>query len=490
MNISLLVIFAFLLFALYLGIHARKGKEMNLEQWAVGGRGFGTIFVFLLMAGENFTTYTFLGGSGGAYGLGGPMIYVFSSLCYIVMYWVMPPVWKYAKKNNILTQSDFFASKYKSTNLGVLTSVVGIISMIPYLVLQFKGLGIIVSEASYGSISPAVAIWIGAVSVSIYVTISGIHGSAWTAVIKDLMMLVVILIMATYIPYHYYGGFKPMFQQIDAAKPNFLLLPKSGYGMSWYISTSILFALGAFTWPHMFAASLSSKNAHILRRNAAITPIYQIVLILVLVIGFAAVLEVPGLKSPDLALFELAKKTFDPWFVGVIGATGLLTALVPSSMLLMTASTLVAKNVFKVLKPNTTDKQISRIARTMVPILSLITLFFTFKGGNMIIMLLIMAYGFVAQLTPALVFSLFKKNPITLQGATAGIIAGVVTVAYITLTNSTIATLFPHFPQAIKDLDTGILALGINLIVTFAVTAVTRVKSVAENQIDQMEIHP
>lgn len=32
---------------------------MNLEQWSVGGRGFGTIFVFLLMAGEIYTTFTF-----------------------------------------------------------------------------------------------------------------------------------------------------------------------------------------------------------------------------------------------------------------------------------------------------------------------------------------------------------------------------------------------------------------------------------------------
>ena len=38
---------------------------MNLEQWSVGGRGFGTIFVFLLMAGEIYTTFTFLGEAAG-----------------------------------------------------------------------------------------------------------------------------------------------------------------------------------------------------------------------------------------------------------------------------------------------------------------------------------------------------------------------------------------------------------------------------------------
>lgn len=60
---ALLIIILFLFLALFLGIRAQHGKDMNLEQWSVGGRGFGTIFVFLLMAGEIYTTFTFLGGS-------------------------------------------------------------------------------------------------------------------------------------------------------------------------------------------------------------------------------------------------------------------------------------------------------------------------------------------------------------------------------------------------------------------------------------------
>ncbi len=72
MNVALLIIFAFAALALGLGLRASHGKDMNLEQWTVAGRGFGAIFVFLLMAGEIYTTFTFLGGSGWAYGKGAP----------------------------------------------------------------------------------------------------------------------------------------------------------------------------------------------------------------------------------------------------------------------------------------------------------------------------------------------------------------------------------------------------------------------------------
>jgi SSS family solute:Na+ symporter len=50
-------------------------------RWALGnvaGRSFGAPLVFLLMAGEIYTTFTFIGGSDFAYGRGGPVYYISS----------------------------------------------------------------------------------------------------------------------------------------------------------------------------------------------------------------------------------------------------------------------------------------------------------------------------------------------------------------------------------------------------------------------------
>jgi SSS family solute:Na+ symporter len=78
MNEALLVILFFLVLCIWLGLRARKGKKMSLEQWAIGGRGFGSLLLFFLIAGEMFTTYTFLGASGGAYRSGMPLPYTLS----------------------------------------------------------------------------------------------------------------------------------------------------------------------------------------------------------------------------------------------------------------------------------------------------------------------------------------------------------------------------------------------------------------------------
>jgi hypothetical protein len=64
MNSALVGIVTAALLALGLGFLAQRGRQMGLGQWTVAGRSFGAPLVFLLMAGEIYTTFTFLGGSG------------------------------------------------------------------------------------------------------------------------------------------------------------------------------------------------------------------------------------------------------------------------------------------------------------------------------------------------------------------------------------------------------------------------------------------
>jgi solute:Na+ symporter, SSS family len=478
MNASLLIIIATFAAVLILGCVARRGQTMDLEQWTVGGRGFGSIFVFVLMAGEIYTTFTFLGGSGYAYGHGGPAYYILSYGClaYILSYWMLPPIWRYARENKLLSQPDYFVHKYNSPGLGILVAVVDIVALIPYLVLQLKGLGIIVSTAGYGLISSDTAIWIGAIVVTAYVMISGVRGSAWTAVVKDTLIVVVVVFLGIYLPMHYYGGFGAMFSAIDAARPGFAALPAKGESVAWFDSTVVLTALGFYMWPHSFGSIYTARNERAFRFNAAVLPLYQLILLFVFFVGFAAMLQVHGLTGPDidLSLLHLSVMTFDPWFVGVIGAAGVLTALVPGSIILITAATLLANNLFRAARPHTSEAGIARLARLLVPVVALISVWFTLKGGSTIVALLLMGYAFVTQLFPALIASLLAVNPVTPLAAAAGILAGVAAVATTTLTHSSVATLFPFLPGPLQDLNIGIVALVVNITTLIIVSTLTR----------------
>src|ERR1700743_3512812 len=184
------------------------------------------------------------------------------------------------------------------------------------------------------------------------------------------MVLVVGGLLGIVFPSHYYGSLGAMFSAIEAAKPGFTVLPEHGESAWWFSSTVLLTALGFYMWPHTFGSIYTARDVRVIRQNAVVLPLYQLILLFVLLVGFSAILQVPGLKGPDvdLALFRLSVKTFDPWVVGIIGAAGVLTALVPGSMILMSAATLLANNVYRLVHRSATDAHIVLVARALVPV--------------------------------------------------------------------------------------------------------------------------
>lgn len=474
MSYALVVITLFFLLSIYLALRSKKGKTMDHEGWSVGGRSYGALLVFLLSAGEIYTTFTFLGGSGWAYGKGPAILYTLAVNAFmgIFLYWVHPRVWRFAKQNDIRTISDFFGAKYQSQGLALLISLISIVAMVPLFVLQLKGLGIIVSQASYGAIPADMAIWIGIIAVTLFVMISGIHGSAWTSALKDLMILIVVVFIGVYIPLHYYGSFGDMFRAIDTASPGFLTFSGQGLNIPWYISTIFLSVVAYFCWPHYMAAVFTAKDEKSLKRNSILIPAYSLIMLFAFFVGYAAILQIPHLDGSmvDLSLFEIAKTTFSPLIVGLIGAAGMLTALVPGSMLLLTTSNMLAGVVQKALNVSEEKRQSGIYARFMVPLVALVSLYFIFHSNDTLVAIMLLGVNIVAQFFPALLMSFRKHNPMTATGAMAGIIAGVIFLAVTYIEHISLSQLFPWLGKGLEFMNIGIAAFVLNIIVATVVS--------------------
>src|SRR3954452_3763872 len=97
-----------------IGFYAGARHKMDLEQWTVGGRGFGPLLMYLLMAGEVYTTFSFLGASGWAYSRGGPTLYILAyiTLAYVVSFFILPPIWELGRRHGLHTEADFFRHRY------------------------------------------------------------------------------------------------------------------------------------------------------------------------------------------------------------------------------------------------------------------------------------------------------------------------------------------------------------------------------------------
>src|SRR5690348_18337227 len=135
--LALLIILGIIAIGSLIGFRAGSRQTMNLEQWTVGGRGFGLVLVWLLMAGEAYTTFSFLGASGWAYSRGGPTLYIMAylTLAYVVSFFILPQIWELGRQHGLQTQADFFSMRYGDKYLASFVCVVGIAFLIPYLQL-------------------------------------------------------------------------------------------------------------------------------------------------------------------------------------------------------------------------------------------------------------------------------------------------------------------------------------------------------------------
>jgi SSS family solute:Na+ symporter len=440
MNAALFIILGVIFVSALVGIYAGRRVKMNLENWTVGGRKFGVIIIWLLMAGEIYTTFTFLGASGWAYSKGAPAFYilVYGALAYTLSFFILPVLWRMGKKYGLHTQPDFFIKRYDSRTLGVFVALVGVFCIIPYLQLQLAGLGLIVEVSSNGSISPEVAIVVAFVLTCLFVYTSGIKGAAWVAVIKDVLMLLAVFIVGIGVPIIYFGGFGKMFKVLIEKMPGHLVLPGTvpSMGVGWVMTTLLLTGLGFYMWPHVFGSAFSAKSDLIIKRNAIIMPFYQIPVLLVLMVGLTALLVIPGLKDGDMAFLELVNRTYPSWFMGFVGAAGAVTAMVPAAILVLFASTLLAKNVYQAgFNPRASEDSVMRLSRLMVIAIMALALVFAIFFPNELVNLLIFGYDGVTQFFPGVVMGLFWRR-VTRTGIFAGLVVGLGIVFGLILTNN------------------------------------------------------
>lgn len=468
MNAALLIIFGTIACSAFVGIYAGRRVKMDLENWTVGGRRFGSLIIWLLMAGEIYTTFTFLGASGWAYSKGAPTYYImiYGTLAYTLSFFILPELWKLGKRHGLHTQPDFFIRIYGSRFLGVLVAVVGILSIIPYLQLQLAGLGMIVEVSSNGAIPSRLAIILSFVLTCVFVYTSGIRGSAWVSVIKDVMMIVAVGVVGLGVPRIYFGGIGKMFRALIAQKPDHLVFPGAAPTMDtlWVMSTVLLTGMGFYMWPHVFGSAFSAKSDKIIKRNAIIMPFYQIPILLVFMVGFSAFLALPGLKNGDLAFLELVHKTYPSWFLGFIGAAGAVTAMVPASILVLFASTLLAKNVYQAgFNPSASEAAVMRLSRAMVVVITATALTFALFLPNALVNLLLIGYDGVSQFFPGVVLGLFWKR-VSRRGVICGLLTGLAIVVTLVFGR--------HDP--FLGMNAGFVALVVNGTVAVAISLLVR----------------
>jgi SSS family solute:Na+ symporter len=462
-TVSVGIFAAFMLAAVALGLLSLRGRDRaNLAEWSIGGRSLGVVLIFVLMAGETYTSFSYLGAAGWSYNYGMPVFYLLAYLAigFAVGYVVGPILWHYAHRNNLHNITDITAHRFDSPWFGAAVAILTTVFLLPYIQLQITGMGVVVSTISYGTIGLGAGYLIAFVVTEAFIIFSGLRGSAWVSILKDSLVIITLLVVFIYVPVHYFGGLGPMLDRLVAERPEWLVLPghgKESLGMLWFATTGLLNGVVYTIFPTTVAGYLGAKNPGVLRRNAIIMPFYQVLLFVPILLGLAAVFVVPGLGDSNLAMFKLVVDSMPAWLVGLVGVAGALSSIVPMAVFMLVIGTMWGRSVLGV-HPRTAphQKQLSQLVTFLV---GLVALLFTFISPSTLVQLSVLSYQGLAQLLPVVLISLLWKRMST-AGAAAGLAAGVVVVALLVITGN----------DPWLGINAGLLGLVVNVLVNVAVS--------------------
>lgn len=347
--------------ALGLLLSLRGRNRANLTEWSIGGRSLGIVLIFVLMAGETYTSFSYLGAAGWSYNYGMPVFYLLAYLAigFAVGYVIGPILWHYAHRNKLHNITDITAYRFDSPWFGAAVAILTTVFLLPYIQLQITGMGVVVSTISYGTISLGTAYVIAFFVTEAFIIFSGLRGSAWVSIRKDSLAIITLLVVFIYVPVHYFGGLGPMLDRLVAERPEWLVLPgqgKESLGMLWFATTGLLNGVVYTIFPTTVAGYLGAKNPGVLRRNAIIMPFYQVLLFVPILLGLAAVFVVPGLEDSNLAMFKLVVDSMPAWLVGLVGVAGALSSIVPMALFMLVIGTMWGRSVLGV-HPRTAPHQ-------------------------------------------------------------------------------------------------------------------------------------
>ena len=473
-EISLWICGGYLLVTLAMGILPGLRVSKSIAGYVAADRSMNFLVMYFVLGASIFSSFAFLGGPGWAYSRGAAAYYIiaYGVIGMVPLYFFGPRARRPGESQGFVTQAELLAHRYQSRTLQILLAVLSVAVFIPYLTLQMKGAGLILSTITEGRVSFAVGAAVTYGVVVIYVLTSGVLGVGWTNTFQGLFMMVIAWFLGLYLPYQLYGGVGPMFEQIAASDHARMLvapgLTSSGEPWAWagFSSAVLISGIGFSMWPHLFMKSYAAKSDRALRLTVVMYPTFQLFLVPILLIGFSGVIRYPGQTPDSIVPYILSQVNLSPIIVGLVCAGTLAASMSSGDSILHSAASIgvcdgLAKALPKIFKDDRTERFAIRI---LVVALAAVAYYFALQTETSIVQLLLGAYGGVAQIFP-LMFAAFYWPRATGTGALAGLIAGIGVNTFF----------FANPEQApIVGLHEGIYGLIANVTVLVAVSLLTR----------------
>ena len=486
----------------------RAGNMLQLTEWGLGGRGFGTFISWFLLGGDTYTAYTFIAVPALVYASGSIGFYAvsYTIMAFPIAFMILPRLWSVARAHNYITQADFIRGRYGSRGLSLAMAFTGILALMPYIALQLVGIQAVLTVMGVGTSSTNtylkdLPLFVAFVVLAIYTYVSGLRAPAAISFVKDTLIYVFVLVAVFYIPTrlggwsHIFGLAEAHFTSIDPAtkKPFGTFIPTAksiGSTQFDFATLALGSALALFVYPHTITGALASKRRSVVKRNMSLLPAYSILLGLIALFGYMALADpvtAANVKKADntqLAVPYLFQHMFPSWFTGIAFAGIIIGAMVPAAIMAIGAANLFTRNIFKeYFKPDASPKLETRVSQWVSLVVKFGALLFAVELPHTFsINLQLLGGVWILQIFPMLVGGLYTRwfhRWALLAGWFAGMVYG--TIAAYNVSDPTAS----HWASSTDivfghSIYIGISAFIINAVIAIVLTLILKAFKVPE----------
>src|ERR687890_1321918 len=127
----------------FLAARWRRGETLdNLDEWGLGGRGFGTFITWFLLGGDLYTAYTFIAVPATLYAgsVVGFFAVPYTIVVYPLIFLFLPKLWSVSHRHGYVTPADFVRGRYDSRPLALAGALTRILATMPYIPLPPGGM--------------------------------------------------------------------------------------------------------------------------------------------------------------------------------------------------------------------------------------------------------------------------------------------------------------------------------------------------------------
>jgi solute:Na+ symporter, SSS family len=433
MNLVAVIIFG--LVVIFISVYGNRLSKKTAADYMVAGREIGAFVMFFYVAFVMYSAWTFYGYPGFLY-LHGPGYLVFAMaahFCIPILYFGLGPrLWAIGRMYGIISPLEFLEKRYESPALRVITAVVLIMFILPYIGTQAVGAGA-GFQAAMG-----VPFWVGAVYIAalmvIVVVLGGMRTVAWVNVLLGLIFMIafggsMLWVIAVALP----GGLAGAAQEILARSPEALSTPgPSGiwnYKAVFGLTTAGMMIAG---WPHLVVGTLTARSIKVLRSFTVSIIVlggivfYSIPTLWGTIVGPAAIQGLTG-KQADAVVQLVIGQYLPSWFGVVVLMAVVAAAMSTAGTQLMVSGIFISKDLIsKAVKRDVSDNELvlwTRLSLIGVVGLSLILAFM--RPVEMGLFLSSLSSPGLSQWLPLLVCALFWKRA-NKYGAISGLLGGVI----------------------------------------------------------------